>query len=206
MTVLGPWWAQRWRTRQISSASPSLAIFVRGSSPRFLRLSGVYEGLVQGSRPRRRRLVAGEAVWHLRDAWHLATRFYAARGPIGLVVVSPDIRRTRVAGLVLNRLRGAVYESNLDQPCSHLSDASRRRAKRAGFVRGVIMAKRGRRVLDRSICPDKNARVGPTTRKRRKPRRKRRKKKSKRPTSRAATSSRASTRSSWPSSTSTTTT
>ena len=136
----------------------------------------------------------------------MATWYSGARGPIGLVVVSSDIQRTRVAGLVLNRLRGAVYESNLDQPCSHLSDASRRRAKRAGFVRGVIMAKRGRRVLDRSICPDKNARVGQTTRKRRKPRRKRRKKKSKRPTSRTAPSSRASTRSSWPSSTSTTTT
>ena len=27
---------------------------------------------------------------------------------------------------MLNRLLGAVYESNLDQPCSHLSDASRR--------------------------------------------------------------------------------
>ena len=69
--------------------------------------------------------MAGEAVW-LSETLAFATRFYAARGPIGLVVVSSDIHRTRVAGLVLNRLLGAVYESNLDQPCSHLSDASRR--------------------------------------------------------------------------------
>ena len=62
----------------------------------------------------------------LRSKSRLITRFYATRGPIGLVVVLPDIRRTRVAVLVLDRLLGAVYESNLDQACSHLSDASRR--------------------------------------------------------------------------------
>ena len=164
---------------------------------RFLRLSGVYKGLVQGSRPRRRRLVAGEAVW-LSDAWRIGSLVSGARGPIGLVVVSPDIRRTRVAVLVLDRLLGAVYESNLDQPCSHLSDASRRALNVLNERRYRARSDHGearRRVLRRNVPgASSRARVGPTTRKRRKPRRRPRKRKSKRPTSRTAPSSRASTR------------